>query len=256
MTQNINSRNHKAIHIDERGEYFAHYKNLTIRSVFQPIFNTNEKMIGVEALVRLKSDKHHNVNPELFFQSEHITQIDKLNVERISRALHINNYSISRHSDLKLFLNILPCSIQMISGPISGDTNLVDHLKMQQINQTNVVLEIMELEYHNNALLMNTTKNLSRHGFTIAIDDFGVKGSTPSRVNFINPDIIKLDRSLLLSYMNGDRRALELSIEFSKYKGALTVIEGIENQEQLSAMHELNIDMHQGFYLGMPEQMT
>ena len=46
---------------------------------------------------------------------------------------------------------------------------------------------------------------LAENQFQIAVDDYGVNASTQQRVEQLNPDIIKIDRSLMLSYMSQDR---------------------------------------------------
>lgn len=47
-------------------------------------------------------------------------------------------------------------------------------------------------------MLQMATEKLVANGFQIAIDDFGCKASTPERVAMLRPNIIKLDRQLLL----------------------------------------------------------
>lgn len=96
------------IHYDEGGEYYARYNGLTLRSVFQPIFDKQHQVVGAEALVRIFTQHHTQIRPDLFFHSETFADDDKLNVERLSRAIHIRNFSLSPYRDTRLFLNVLP----------------------------------------------------------------------------------------------------------------------------------------------------
>lgn len=96
---------------------------------------------------------------------------------------------------------------------------------------------------------------MAEHGFDIAIDDFGSEYSNSERVDLINPTIVKIDRMLLSQYMAGEQEKLLEAVAIAKAYGAQTVIEGIENQQQLDTMRALNINMYQGYYLGMPESM-
>lgn len=98
------------IHYDEGGEYYARYNGLTLRSVFQPIFDKQHQVVGAEALVRIFTQHHTQIRPDLFFHSETFADDDKLNVERLSRAIHIRNFSLSPYRDTRLFLNVLPVS--------------------------------------------------------------------------------------------------------------------------------------------------
>lgn len=83
------------IHYDEDGEYYAKYNGLTLRSVFQPIFDKHHHVVGAEALVRIFTQHRTQIRPDLFFHSEIFADDDKLNVERLSRAIHIRNFSLS-----------------------------------------------------------------------------------------------------------------------------------------------------------------
>ncbi|MCE0495877.1 EAL domain-containing protein [Vibrio salinus] len=241
---------------EESGEYVAQYKQLALRSAFQPIFDRRRKIIGVEALVRIQNQFKTVISPEHFFHSMHFSDEDKNNVEHLSLLLHIHNYSISPYGNLKLFLNILPNSSHLIENATINNHLLSDWLKSLNINKHSIVFEIMEIEYDNHQLLFSSTQNLSNSGFSIAVDDFGSRASNYERVNILSPDIIKLDRSLLTAYMDGDEEPLIQSLTFARAKGALTVIEGIETNEQYLAMSDLDIDMHQGFYLGEPDFVT
>jgi len=236
--------------------FIATYKHLTLRSAFQPIFSRTQDLVGVEALVRIQNNQKTVINPDNFFQSCFVAEEDKSNVERLSRAIHIHNYSISPYKNLKLFLNVLPNASHLVEKTPSANCTFSARLKELNINKKSIVLEIMEVEYENNTLLFTSTEQLSRKGFSIAVDDFGSRASNIERVNLVSPDIIKLDRSLLLAYMENNKEPLLQSIELAKEKKAMTVIEGIENAEQYHAMKNLDIDMHQGFFLGEPHFLS
>ena len=95
--------------------------------------------------------------------------------------------------------------------------------------------------------------HLQRSGFQIAVDDFGTQASTEQRVRHINPHIIKIDRSVMLDFENGDTGEMELVLSLANQIGAKTVIEGIETEQQLAAMQSLGFDMYQGYHLAMPK---
>jgi EAL domain-containing protein (putative c-di-GMP-specific phosphodiesterase class I) len=45
------------------------------------------------------------------------------------------------------------------------------------------------------------------------------------------------------------------AIQLAKNLNAKTVIEGIENKQQLNEMEDLGIDMFQGYYLAIPQPL-
>ena len=70
-------------------QFIAKYQDLTLRSVYQPIFDRSMCQIGVEALVRIANSNVESVPPDHFFHSDETSNGDKINVERLSRAIHI-----------------------------------------------------------------------------------------------------------------------------------------------------------------------
>lgn len=238
---------------DENGLFVAQYKQLTLKSVFQPIYGKNLSITGLEALVRIYHDSDIAIHPDIFFHSRETELNDKLNVERLSRVIHIRNFAQSKYQNLQLFLNVLPntdelLNLNNVSPPIHFKRLIEWDLPNEQI-----VLEMLELESGNDTQLKAATHSLASIGFNIAVDDFGVNASNKERVDLILPNIIKLDRSLMIDYVSGKPTLLENALNLAKKIGAKTVIEGIETIEQLNVMQQLNIDMFQGYFLARPE---
>lgn len=240
---------------DPDGQYIAHYKGLTLRSVFQPIFAREQRVVGVEALVRIYTHYHTQIRPDRFFHSELYGLIDKLNVEYLSRLIHLRNFVLSHYRHLKLFLNVLPLSGHAVNQHLS-DSLLSHRLDELSLTHDQVVMELVELESDDDAQLKIATRSLSGQGYGIAIDDFGCRASNQARVDLLQPDIIKFDRHLLTEYMQGNTRLLLNAIDVAKQANAQTVVEGIETAQQLSAMQALDITMFQGYHLGMPEAIV
>ncbi|MGC9494070.1 EAL domain-containing protein, partial [Vibrio genomosp. F10] len=119
--------------------------------------------------------------------------------------------------------------------------------------RSQIVMEIIEINANNELLFVEAIKKLSSAGYRIAIDDFGACASTSERVTDVHPDIVKIDRELLLAYMDGDAKRLDEGIALARSIGAEVIIEGIETYEQLEAMTKLDLDMFQGFYLATPK---
>jgi EAL domain-containing protein (putative c-di-GMP-specific phosphodiesterase class I) len=103
--------------------------------------------------------------------------------------------------------------------------------------------------------LASAAKHLTEEDFLIAIDDFGCKESSPERVAQVKPNILKLDRQLLVDYMDGSTQSLLNGIKLAKACNAKTVIEGVETETQFVAMKELDIDFYQGYHLAMPQTL-
>jgi EAL domain-containing protein (putative c-di-GMP-specific phosphodiesterase class I) len=238
---------------DTNGEYIAHFSRWALRSVFQPIYGDHNQIIGLEALVRLYDDSGESIRPDLFFSSTDISIQDKINVDKLSRAIHIRNFAASEHKHLRLFLNILPSVSEYFAFNDIDSCLLSDRLNELKIKRSQIVMEIVELNATNEFLFVEAIKRLAKAGYCIAIDDFGACASTIERVRSVKPDIIKLDRELLLEHVTGRSTRLIEGIKLARSIGCKIIVEGIENQQQLTEMQGLNLDMFQGFFLATPQ---
>ncbi|MEF1310925.1 EAL domain-containing protein [Vibrio mytili] len=250
-----NERLLSCISRQEDGQYTAQYDNFTLRSVFQPIYKKDISIVGLEALVRINLPDGTEIRPDLFFHSKTINISDKLDVERLSSIIHIKNFAQSRFRNNKLFLNILPVAAEMIVKVPKFGHVIQKTFSFSGLKQKQVVMELTELGSGNETFLYKATEYLSNNGFQLAIDDYGVNASTIERVKSVRPDIIKMDRSLLLMYEDGNQSALLEALHLSRKLGAQTVIEGIETEYQLNLMKTLGFDMYQGYLLALPQTL-
>ncbi|MGR5094354.1 EAL domain-containing protein [Vibrio maritimus] len=245
----------QCIRTEENGCYIAQYKDLTLKSVFQPIFSRSNIIIGMEALVRLFDKNGDPIPPNLYFQNESVSLADQLNVDRLSRAIHLRNFSMSNYRERLIFLNFLPISSERLAAEGIRSSLLMSRLKALQIDCRRVVVELVELTAFSSKTLASAANHLTKEDFLIAIDDFGCKESSPERVAQVKPNILKLDRQLLLDYMEGSKEPLLNGIKLAKECHAKTVIEGVETEQQLEAMKALDIDFFQGYHLAMPQAL-
>lgn len=237
------------------GQYIAQYKQLTLRSVFQPIYQKDLSIIGLEALVRISNQDGIMIRPDQFFQSTTISTEDQINVERLSRLIHISNFGQSKFRNKKLFLNVLPKAAEMLAKDISYSNLLKQSIIEADLCREQIVMELVELDASDENFLYKATKELSDNGYLLAIDDYGIDASTIERVRCVKPNIIKIDRSLLLRYENGDFSCLMEALSLAKDIRSKTVIEGIETEHQLNLMKKLGFDMYQGYLLAMPQTL-
>ncbi|WCP68706.1 EAL domain-containing protein [Vibrio tubiashii] len=242
--------------INEDSQYIGTYKSLTLNSVFQPIVDYSDNIIGVEALVRIQDSVKGTIRPDHFFHNESVNFDDKINVERLSRVIHIRNFARSKHRHLKLFLNVLPSAGEYLALENIDSSLLSQRLQALNIANSQLVMEVVELDASNEENLRLAMEKLSECEFNIAVDDFGVNASNRQRAEQLKPDIIKLDRSLLLSFMAGEPFPLMSGIRLAKKLGSKVVVEGIETKQQLESMRALDVDLFQGYYLAMPQPLS
>ncbi|USD66757.1 EAL domain-containing protein [Vibrio sp. SCSIO 43136] len=236
------------------GEYRANYSGFRLRSVFQPIFNAEHSVVGVEALVRIKDERNCYVRPDLFFLGNDYSSRLKAAVEALSRTLHILNFSQSEYRDKKLFLNLLPDPDQN-AFHVDETNSTAEYLQQLDVNSQQFVMEVVEQEVKDHSVLDKVKRTIHHYGCELAVDDYGAEASTEFRVKQLSPQIVKLDRSILSQFMSGCFEPMTTALQVAKDVGARTVVEGIETQEQFECMCKLGIDMYQGYFLAHPHSI-
>lgn len=237
------------------GSYYSKYEGFILQSVFQPIVNTQHQIIGYEALLRILDHNMNSIRPDLFFKNKSRSLEEILNIERLSRIIHIRNFSIFSSSHYQLFLNVLPESaIHFHQHKLENINMSLLEARIKELGLTpqHITLELLEFHYHDEKRLATAIQDIKDHGFNVAIDDFGSESSCEKRVSSLHPHIIKIDRKLLLQYDKGLTQPLLSAINLARKENAKVVIEGIETASQYEKMKALGVDYFQGFLIGKP----
>jgi diguanylate cyclase (GGDEF)-like protein len=88
-------------------------------------------------------------------------------------------------------------------------------------------------------------------GVRLSIDDFGMGYSSLSRLRDLPLDALKIDRSFVQQMHRPRDAALVAAIvTMGRSMGMTAIAEGVETEEQLVALRQMNCDEMQGFYFG------
>lgn len=231
--------------------FIANFRGYKLFSAFQPIFSLSHKrVVGYEGLIRAFDNHHKEIPPADLF---HFNDVDRSLVllDRLCRCLHIQNFSGLEDNLNWLFLNISPqiCTLGQGYGSFFKDL-----LNASHFSPNRVVVEIVEYPITNNRHLEETINYYKDIGCLIAIDDFGSGHSNFERIWSLNPEIVKLDRSMIQNATNHPkiRRLLPEIVTLLHQAGSLVLIEGIETREQVMIAMESDVDFVQGFFFGRP----
>lgn len=94
---------------------------------------------------------------------------------------------------------------------------------------------------------------LKQHGFESSIDDFGIGFSSLNYLHKLPVTELKIDRSFINNiHENGGNAIVETIIQLAKNMGMTSVAEGIETEEQLKIIREMNCQIAQGYYFYKP----
>jgi len=102
--------------------------------------------------------------------------------------------------------------------------------------------------------LLPLIAQLRAQGALIALDDAGAGYQGIQQVAELRPDWVKIDRSLVTGAANDPvrRASLQMFGRVTRRVGALAVAEGVETEEDLETLRELEIPLAQGYLLGAP----
>ena len=132
---------------------------------------------------------------------------------------------------------------------------------VEVLNRTGLRPDLLQLELTESATLVSinhaaeTMARLKALGVTMAMDDFGTGYSCLSYLPKLAFDALKIDRSFVRELMtSSETKALVASIlTLARNLNMKVIVEGIENEEQLTLVGELGGDEAQGYLLGRPD---
>jgi EAL domain-containing protein (putative c-di-GMP-specific phosphodiesterase class I)/CheY-like chemotaxis protein len=211
--------------------------------VFQPIVELGGgRIVGVEALSRFDM-KPKNMSTEAWFaEASAAGLLTELELVAMHRALE----DLARvPAALFLSVNVSPQTVGS-----EGFLEALGGLPLERL-----VLELTEatpLEDHR--ALLEALRPLRDQGLRLAIDDVGAGYSNLARVVGLEPDQLKLDRSVVAGVSTDPlrRSLIERLVAFSDDAGIAVVAEGIETNDDLEALRRLYVPYGQGFHLGRP----
>ncbi|WP_429163451.1 EAL domain-containing protein [Desulfitispora alkaliphila] len=242
----------------EQAEHYQSFKQLlenkAISTLYQPIVSLKTgSTLGWESLTRGPKNSFFHSPGNLFPFAEasgHLYRLEKIARETALTTIH----RLGLPANSKIFININP---DIINDPdfIGGQTR--ELLNSLGISPANIVFEITEgTSIDNFAAFRKTLEHYRKQGFLVAVDDAGSGYSSLQTIAELKPDYIKMDLSLIRDIHSSPvKQALtETFVTFSKKINSYLIAEGIETQEELTALINLGVDYGQGFYLARPSE--
>ena len=221
--------------------------------LYQPIIDAkNDKMMGVEALIRYNNPRYGLIMPEEFIP---IIERDPLfsNLGRwiIETAIKETRPLLEADPSFTIGVNL---SYSQLEEPGFVDM-IIDILDTTGLPPENLCLEITErCRLLNIVLLRNIIAKLRSKGVRFALDDYGTGYSSIGILKDLDVDVIKVDRSFVID-VEKDERERELVKHFTSIAdtfGARTCVEGIETAEMRDIIKEFGVASFQGYFYSKP----
>ncbi|MDC0335411.1 GGDEF domain-containing protein, partial [Pseudodesulfovibrio sp.] len=152
----------------------------------------------------------------------------------------------------KLFLNIHP---KTMADPEFTPGKTLELMEQAGLSPDNIVFEITERHsVQEFDLFYRTLDHYRSQGFKVAVDDAGAGYAGLSTIAEMQPDYIKLDKSLIDGiHKDPVKRALvETTVTFADKIGSKIIGEGIETKAQAVCLKDIGVHCGQGFFLARP----
>ncbi len=258
----------KAFHdkVDIETSFEKALKSNELFFLYQPHVCLNTGTItGAEALLRWRNKKGKLISPNDFIPASQAValseQLNKFVIKNTLDALKFNKDLLT--PGFHISLNITPYVLKVqnhVDWIIDYLTNwrLENHdidvkISLEIIETAFIDLEKNETAEHTILKFINDLKKID---ITLAIDDFGVKYSSISRLIDYHFDIIKLDYSYVqqLDQCNNKpaKAVANAIITLAKGLEIEVIAEGVETKEQADILTQLHCKKAQGFYFYKP----
>ncbi len=229
-------------------------KNNQIVPFLQPIVNSQQKVVGAEALVRWLHPEDGFLAPyrfiPIFEKNGMIAEVDKHMWEAACQLL-----SKWKKSGKEFFISI------NISPKDFYFMNVYEVIKeittRYDIDPKMLRIEITETMMMNDAeKRFDIIRHFREGGFTVEMDDFGSGYSSLNMLKDMPVDLIKIDMAFLRktkdSKMEKAMVIVHHVIRMLNELGLVSLTEGVEEEKQFSQLSSMGCSLFQGYYFSKP----
>jgi predicted signal transduction protein with EAL and GGDEF domain len=222
--------------------------------VYQPRLGMAEqRIVGVEALLRWHSDEHGDIPPSQFIplaeESGLILEIG----EWVLREACLTLRRWHDHGLDGLAMSVNVSVLQLLRGDFPGVVERV-------LADTGLSPRALELELTESVVMANAEQTADklqafrRMGVSLAIDDFGTGYSSLSYLKRLPINTLKIDKEFVddLPHGTDDAAITTTIIAMARSLGLNVVAEGVETQAQMQFLRDHHCDEIQGFWLSSP----
>ena len=226
-------------------------KNNELEVFYQPLYDAEDNIFCVEALVRWNHPEKGLVSPAEFIELAEkrglIISIGAWVLEQSLRDLVLLN----RSSDISMSINVSPHQF--------SESTFVDKM-MQALDRTDADPEKVRLEITEGIVMKNVVdaidkmKLLTEEGLCFSIDDFGTGYSSLAYLKQLPVDLLKIDKSFVMDITQdkNDAVIVETILAMAHHMDIDVIAEGVENEEVLNFLKSKGCAKFQGYYFQRP----
>lgn len=232
----------------------AAIQNKELHVYYQPQYNPmSNEIYGFEALLRLNSKELGFISPAEFIpvaeETGYINKIGEWVFTEVCKQSYIWLQKGFKFSSMSINIS----SVQI------NQTDFYETIK-KIIEDTKIKAEIIELEITETCLMqsidtsIDILEKLMKMGLRIALDDFGTGYSSLNYLRKIPLSTLKVDKSFIDNISSGTKEGAIIAniIEMAHGMGLKVIAEGVEKEQQLITLKNINCDYIQGYYYSKP----
>ena len=227
----------------ENGEFEVYY---------QPIIHTiSGSLCGFEALVRWHHPKLGFLTPLQFLPSlEETKQIYHLDI-------HIIEKVCQWYASLKAANRpVVPVSVNLSRSDFESEDmfRVVEAMTQKYAVPRNMLnIEITESAFsERESLMASNVERFRNAGYQVWMDDFGSGYSSLNTLKDYVFDELKIDMCFLSDMSLKSKRIIRSIISMAKDISMVTIVEGVETQEQVDFLKNIGCDRMQGYFFSKP----
>jgi len=220
-----------------------------VTPVYQQVVDLDSwQTVGFEALARGPEGSVLELPARMFAAAHRENRVAELDFVCQAAAIE-GAIAAGLGRDVDLFINLEP-----LSDRADPPDFLLDAAEAAR-EQLRITVEITERELTARPaeLIAMVQRLRERPNWGVALDDVGVESGSVGLIPLIEPDVIKLDMSLLHKPMNRERaRTAHAVLAEAERTGTKVLAEGIETEAHLRDARALGAELGQGWFFGRP----
>ena len=222
---------------------------------YQPQFDVaTNKLRGFEAHLRWYDEETGWINPEQFIP---IAEETKMVIPLGEWILETAIVTLKEWIDRYKFNGIMSVNVSPVQ--LKKPTfifDLADLIKKYKVPTKNLEIEITEGVFIDNKTeAIMILRQIREMGIGLSLDDFGTGYSSLSYLQLLPITTLKIDKSFIANITDKDGVEANITdsiISMVTKMGLDTIAEGVERNEQLDILKEINCKNIQGFLKGKP----
>jgi len=180
--------------------------------------------------------------------------LDRLLLHRLDVACFSSAVRLGRlvADDEVLFVNLHGETLLRTRNAAEELRRLLD---VVGIVPSRLIIEISEMTDRSHVRAIGRSlRPLRAAGVRVALDDIGARYAWLHHMLWLEPDYLKLDRSVVRGATASTRRRDMLSgvVAFARGSGAEVIAEGIETENERAMVRHAGVPLGQGYLLGVP----